>query len=85
MQRQQVRATVWPILEFQSSNTPDIHVSLANKGVGPAIVRHVVDGQPVSNWTRETTRARISSPSCSWRSPSSPAGFPLAAPAASIR
>ena len=53
MQRQQVRAAVWPILEFDTSNQPDIHLSLANKGVGPAIIRHVivkVDGQPVINW-----------------------------------
>jgi hypothetical protein len=53
MQRQQVRAAVWPILEFDTSNQPDIHFSLANKGVGPAIIRHVVvrvDGQPVRNW-----------------------------------
>jgi hypothetical protein len=53
MQRQQVRATVWPILEFGSSNAPDIHFTLANKGVGPAIIRNVivkVDGQPVKNW-----------------------------------
>jgi len=51
--RQQVRAAVWPILEFDSSNAPDIHFTLANKGVGPAIIRHVivrVDGQPVRNW-----------------------------------
>lgn len=34
MQRQQVRA-VWPILEFGYSNHPDIHFTLANKGVGP--------------------------------------------------
>ena len=54
MQRQQVRAAVWPILEFDSSNGPDIHFTLSNKGVGPAIVRRVivtVDGQPVINWT----------------------------------
>jgi len=54
MQRQQVRAAVWPILEFESSNTPDIHFTLANKGVGPAIIRNVVvmvDGQSVSNWS----------------------------------
>ena len=54
MQRQQVRAAVWPILEFDSSNSPDIHFTLSNKGVGPAIIRNVVvkvDGQPVSNWT----------------------------------
>ena len=53
MQRQQVRAAVWPIFEFDSSNAPDIHFTLANKGVGPAIIRHVivrVDGQPVRNW-----------------------------------
>jgi hypothetical protein len=53
MQRQQVRAAVWPILEFDSSNAPDIHFTLANKGVGPAIIRHVivmVDDHPVKNW-----------------------------------
>jgi hypothetical protein len=53
MQRQQVRAAVWPILEFDSSNQPDIHLTLSNKGVGPAIIRHVivkVDGRPVRNW-----------------------------------
>src|SRR6266478_9506739 len=50
IQRQQVRAAVWPILQFGSSNAPDIHFTLANKGVGPAIIRNVivkVDGQPV--------------------------------------
>jgi hypothetical protein len=53
MQRQQVRAAVWPILEFDTSNGPDIHYTVANKGVGPAIIRHVivrVDDQPVRNW-----------------------------------
>jgi hypothetical protein len=53
MQRQQVRAAVWPILEFDTANQPEIHLTLSNKGVGPAIIRHVVvkvDGQPVRNW-----------------------------------
>ena len=53
MQRQQVRAAVWPILQFTSSNAPDIRFTLANKGVGPAVIRHVVvrvDNQPVKNW-----------------------------------
>ena len=53
IQRQQVRAAVWPILQFDSSNAPDIHFTLANKGVGPAIIRNVivkVDGQPMKNW-----------------------------------
>jgi len=52
MQRQQVRAAVWPILEFDSSNGP-VRFTLADKGVGPAIIRHVivkVDDQPVKNW-----------------------------------
>jgi hypothetical protein len=52
MQRQQVRAAVWPILEFGSSNGP-IQFTLANKGVGPAIIRNVVvkvDGEAVKNW-----------------------------------
>jgi hypothetical protein len=53
VQRQQVRAAVWPILEFDSGNAPAIHYTVANKGVGPAIIRNVivmVDGQPVRNW-----------------------------------
>ena len=53
VQRQQVRAVVWPILEFSTGNDPDLRFIVANKGVGPAIVRHVVvmvDGQPVKTW-----------------------------------
>src|SRR6202048_5064079 len=52
MQRRQARAAVWPILEFDTSNGP-IQFTVANKGVGPAIIRHVivrVDDQPVKNW-----------------------------------
>jgi len=52
MQRQQVRAAVWPILEFDSSNGP-IRFTLANKGVGPAVIKHVVlrvNDLPVKNW-----------------------------------
>ena len=52
MQRQQVRGAVWPILEFDHSNGP-IRFTLANKGVGPAIIKHVVvkvDDQPAKNW-----------------------------------
>ena len=52
MQRQQVRGAVWPILQFDSGNGP-IHFTLANKGVGPAIIKHVivkVDDQPVKDW-----------------------------------
>src|SRR5437588_12775362 len=52
MQRQQVRAAVWPILEFDHSNGP-IRFTVANKGVGPAIIKDVivrVDDQPVKTW-----------------------------------
>ncbi|MEY2562811.1 MAG: hypothetical protein QOH88_1004 [Verrucomicrobiota bacterium] len=53
VQRQQVRAAVWPILEYRTSNDPKIRFTLDNKGVGPAIIRHVVvrvDGEPVRDW-----------------------------------
>jgi len=52
MQRQQVRAVVWPILEFDSNNGP-VQFTLSNKGVGPAIIKHVIvriDDRPVRNW-----------------------------------
>jgi hypothetical protein len=54
VQRQQVRATVWPILEYGTGNDPKIRFTLDNKGVGPAIIRNVivrVNGEPVRNWT----------------------------------
>jgi len=53
IQRQQVRAQVWPILEYSSGNEPELHLSLSNKGVGPALIRHVivtVDGAPAAGW-----------------------------------
>jgi hypothetical protein len=53
VQRQQVRAAVWPILEYGTSNEPKIRFTIDNKGVGPAIIRTVivkVDGEPVRNW-----------------------------------
>ena len=58
MQRQQVRAAVWPIIQFDSSNGP-IKFTLANKGVGPAIIKHVivrVDDQPIKNWAEALDR-----------------------------
>jgi hypothetical protein len=53
VQRQQVRAAVWPILEYGTSNEPRIRFTVDNKGVGPAIIRSVVvrvDGEPVRTW-----------------------------------
>jgi hypothetical protein len=55
VQRQQVRAAVWPILEYSTSNEPFIRFALDNKGVGPAIIRHVmvtVSGEPVAEWSQ---------------------------------
>jgi hypothetical protein len=52
IQRQQVRAQVWPYLEPGLSGSRH-EVILFNKGVGPAIVRSVqiyVDGKPQRNW-----------------------------------
>jgi hypothetical protein len=52
LQRQQVRAQVWPYLEPGMSSSRR-EISLFNKGVGPAIIRSVqvlVDGKPQRNW-----------------------------------
>src|SRR3569832_1502017 len=53
LQRQQVRAQVWPYLEpGMSGNKRELIVF--NKGVGPAIVEGVqvfVDGKPQHNWS----------------------------------
>jgi hypothetical protein len=53
IQRQQVRAQVWPILEYDTGNQPNIRLTLTNKGIGPALIRHTVvtaDGVPVQGW-----------------------------------
>lgn len=53
VQRQQVRAAVLPILEYTTSNEPKLRFTVENKGVGPAIIGHVivsVDGKPMPHW-----------------------------------
>src|SRR6185312_17258695 len=53
VQRQQVRAQVIPILELSTSNMPHLYVSIDNKGVGPAIIKHAVvtvDGEAMPTW-----------------------------------
>lgn len=80
VQRQQVRAMVWPILEFDTSNEPMIRLSLENKGVGPAIIRHVivtVDGQPVPNW--DEALQKLAGPGTYHRSESTMSGHVLKA------
>jgi hypothetical protein len=52
LQRQQVRAQVWPYLEPGMSSSKR-EVTLFNRGVGPAIIESVqvlVDGKPQRNW-----------------------------------
>jgi hypothetical protein len=58
IQKQQVRAQVLPILEYGTSSGP-IHADVTNKGVGPALVRHVIvrlDGEPIHDWDEAMTR-----------------------------
>jgi hypothetical protein len=61
IQRQQVRAQVYPIVLLQSGySDDDVHVTLINKGSGPALLRNVsfsVDGQAIHNWLELVTRA----------------------------
>lgn len=53
LQKQQVRAQVWPYLEPGMSSSKR-EIVLFNKGVGPAIIHSVqirVDGKPQHNWS----------------------------------
>ena len=52
VQRQQVRAQVLPILQYGTANNP-LSVGIDNKGVGPALIKHVVvtvDGEAMQDW-----------------------------------
>jgi hypothetical protein len=52
LQREQVRAQVWPYLETGISGSKH-ELILVNKGVGPALIRSVkvyVDGKPQHDW-----------------------------------
>ena len=52
VQRQQVRAQVWPYLETGLSPSKQ-ELTLVNKGVGPALIRSVqifVDDKPLHDW-----------------------------------
>jgi hypothetical protein len=57
LQRAQVRAQVWPHVEWSVSNVEGFAYNLESNGVGPAIVRGArvtVDGAPVKNWHEAT-------------------------------
>lgn len=52
LMNQQQRASAWPYLEWLSSDVADFHLTVRNKGVGPAIVKKVemrVDGKAVAD------------------------------------
>jgi hypothetical protein len=57
VQRQQVRAQVWPFL-IVGNYDPEYAIKVLNKGVGPAIVRSVqfwVDDKPQPDWKHVLT------------------------------
>ncbi|MBO9662317.1 hypothetical protein [Dokdonella sp.] len=61
VQRQQVRAQVWPYLLTANYDTESA-LKVLNKGVGPAIVRSMrvwVDGKPQANWRAVITALGI--------------------------
>ena len=61
IQRQQVRAQVYPIVELTSGwSDDDVHIAIANKGSGPALIRNIVftaDGKPLHSWLELINRA----------------------------
>src|SRR5262249_29619715 len=54
LQRQQIRAQVWPHVELSHENVPaPMSMRLDNAGVGPALIKRAVvtvDGRPVRTW-----------------------------------
>jgi hypothetical protein len=57
LQREQIRAEVWPRLSFYYAGM-DGEFRIANKGVGPAIIETVqlsVDGKPARDWAEATS------------------------------
>lgn len=57
LQRNQARLAAWPHLYFAVA-APEFTLTLANKGVGPALVKRVdvrLDGQPVRDWSQLVT------------------------------
>jgi hypothetical protein len=58
LQREQIRAQVWPrVLMYNAGTAGEFRI--ANKGVGPAIVRSVrveVDKKPVGDWEKALAR-----------------------------
>ena len=64
LQREQVRAQVWPrLLMYNAGAAGKFHI--ANKGIGPAIIRSVrveIDGRPVRNRGQALERLGLQDP-----------------------
>jgi hypothetical protein len=63
LQRQQIRAQVWPHLSWTYSERDPFTMQLSNEGVGPAIIKSVevtVDNQPVADWRDAFVKLGIS-------------------------
>ena len=59
LQRTQIRAQVWPHLEWMTTNQGGYAFTVQNSGVGPAQLRTVrvtVDGAPATSWPDVITR-----------------------------
>lgn len=59
LQRQQIRAQVWPKLSWSYSQRDVFTIHVVNDGVGPALVKSVqllVDKQPVPDWATALDR-----------------------------
>ncbi len=64
IQRQQVRAQVWPYL-IAGNNDNEHSIEVYNKGVGPAIVRSAevwVDGKPQKDWKHVLEALAVNKP-----------------------
>ena len=69
LMNQQQRAAAWPYVEWLSSDVADFHLTVRNKGVGPAIVKKVemrVDGKAVADNTALVRAVRGEGPDIDW-------------------
>ncbi len=59
--KEQQHVSVWPYLEWYSGNVSDFHITVKNKGVGPALIRKVemtLDGKPVNSASELVTAVK---------------------------
>ncbi|HJV91269.1 MAG TPA: hypothetical protein VJ623_13255 [Holophagaceae bacterium] len=59
--KEQQHVSVWPYLEWATGNVKDFHITVKNKGVGPALIQKVemtLDGKPVHTATELVSAVR---------------------------